>query len=351
MMPMTYDPTFAAAPAATQQPAVARWPVAIAMVIGMSLGAIVGLSLPAADPTTHLHSAVVTNVPTVATIGAAPTTIRPLAVRSVPSGPEVELVDRMPMADADDQFQPTMTRATMNLPWLAGVAALGAAAGVLLSKLTAPQKPPMALASVAGHRSMALNATAVEPPMPPMNCRYVDVNEPGYRVLGKTDIPLPISRSDLVNSVQGWAMNELREKLEENHEGFKLLVDFEADQITEAENYSLTLRFLAPTGEYIVIEYCLDNQEIEAQRTIEGFLVESGNEQPHFKDAQGNVDPRTIAMYGSETTQKGRQFIVRRKESVMADCLRPMVAESLSELGLALNRYYAFGTLFLEDTL
>lgn len=204
----------------------------------------------------------------------------------------------------------------------------------------------MAMASASGRKSdMSLGAA--------MNCRFVDLEEPGYRILGKTEIPTPIARDDLINSIQLWAMNELREILEEKHDGCKILVDYEEDQVTEPDSYSLTLRYVAPTGEFIVLEFCLDNEEFATTRTIEGFQVEDKpeSERPRFVDQQGNLDPRTISMVGTDGTQKGRSFVVRRKESELPEPLRPIILDTMKEISNALSRYYAFGSLFLDDAL
>jgi len=179
-----------------------------------------------------------------------------------------------------------------------------------------------------------------------MNCRSVPLDEPGYRYIGRTEIPAGVPRRDLVDSIQQWAANELREEFEVKFLDFKLVVDQEEDRITEPDAFSLTVRFISPNGEHITIELCLDQEVIKSARTIEGFVLEDMKR--NILDAQGNQDPRTLSMVGTEGVVKGRYFLVRRKESQMPDVLRPMVSEFLKELGLALTRYYAFGSLFVD---
>lgn len=142
----------------------------------------------------------------------------------------------------------------------------------------------------------------------------------------------------------------MKEQIEARYAGFKFLVDYEEDRITEGDTFSLTVRFVAPTNEFIVLELCLDDEIVRIGRTIEGFAVEDKERVP-FMDRDGNEDPRSLLIKGTESEKFGRSFMVRRKEGPMPDVLRPMVADFLKETAYALTRYYAFGSLFLDDAM
>eukprot|EP00667_Euglena_gracilis_P019603 EG_transcript_21028 len=213
------------------------------------------------------------------------------------------------------------------------VMSFSAAAAVASLWLFRPASETVSFAAVSGRRSMELRAT--------LNCRLVPRDEPGYRYLGSTEIPSPVPRHELVDSIQQWAANELKEQLEAKHFGFRMVVDYEDDRVVEGDTFSLTVRFIAPTDEYIVLEYCLDNETVKVARTIEGFKVEDKERQILGRD--GTPDVRSISLLGTESEVSGRFFMVRRKEGPMPDVLRPMVSDFLKETAMALTRYYAFG--------
>ena len=251
---------------------------------------------------------------------------------------------------------PSMVFQTGALTILAG---LSFAVGTLLGKVSGNQKQPMAMATAMGRRSMSLGyggAKAYGADMTykndkdaPLSCRRVDVNEPGWRILGKIDIPPIVARRDLIDSLQQWLANEHKETLMEKFPGYEVCVDHPEDQITEATGFSLTSRFIGPSGESIVVEYCLDNVVIKTARTIEGFIMEK-KENEKIMRSDGTEDPRSLSMMGTEGELVGQALYIRRDDSItLEESLRPFLAKSLQETSAALTRYYAFGNMFIDE--
>eukprot|EP00668_Euglena_longa_P014125 GGOE01018099.1.p1 GENE.GGOE01018099.1~~GGOE01018099.1.p1 ORF type:complete len:319 (+),score=53.16 GGOE01018099.1:43-957(+) len=177
-----------------------------------------------------------------------------------------------------------------------------------------------------------------------MNCRHVPLDEPGYRYIGKTEIPVVIPRAQLMDSIRKWAGIELRDHLKAKFNNTQLVIDHEDDRVEEGDSSSLTFRLIAPSNEYVVLEYCMDSEVVKTMRTLEGFKVEDKERQWYNSD--GTPSHLTITMLGTEDVVKGRFFLVRRKEGPMPDVLRPIVAQVLEDTGVMINGFYAFGSVF-----
>ena len=333
--------------------------VGLSLAVGFALGMVIYTT-----PSTSLYSP--TSIHTTTRVGlatnAAPFAMKPLltvgllestfmAPTAIHSQPTYN-----PIETANVSHGPSMMVQTSVLTIMAG---LSFVVGTLLGKVSGNQKQPMAMASAMGRRSMALNyggAVAYGADMKfkkdddaPMGCRLVDPDEPGWRILGKIDIPPIVARRDIIDSLQQWLANEHREILMEKFPGYEICVDHPEDQITESTGYSLTSRFIGPSGESIVVEYCLDNRVIKTARTIEGFIMEK-KENEKIMRTDGTEDPRSLSMMGTEGELVGQALYIRRDDSItLEESLRPFLAKSLQETSAALTRYYAFGNMFIDE--
>ena len=65
----------------------------------------------------------------------------------------------------------------------------------------------------------------------------------------------------------------------------------------------------------------------------------------------GTEDPRSLSMMGTEGELVGKALYIRRDDSVtLEESLRPFLAKSLQETSAAMTRYYAFGSMFYDET-
>lgn len=322
--------------------------------VSLSVGALVGLTFNTTPAATSLYTATTTTTTTPIAYAALPRYTAPTNhVRQFANAANVPDVRSAQYTKTASAVQAPSRTADVAI--VGFMAAMVTVVGALMAKIWGGHKRAMAMAAHTGRKSMALSADTDAMPFKdstnlPMNCRSVDPNEPGWRMLGKIDIPLICPRRALIDDTQQWLANEHKERIEEEFPGFRVSVDDEQDRIVEEDTFSLTARFTGPMGEHIVIEYCLDNAVIKTARTIEGFNVED-KERAKFVNQMGQEDPRTLTMMGTSGEARGQTFIIRRDDSItLPETLRPVLGQSLKELSEAINRYYAFGNMFLDDT-
>jgi len=163
--------------------------------------------------------------------------------------------------------------------------------------------------------------------------------EAGFKVIGKAEIPALVPRGDFLDQLLKWSIMEFETNGRKRY-GTKMVVDICNEYCAEdGTPTAFAIKMRRPEGGDLHIEVCMDDQEVEVEKTLEGFGKES------------NVDPEAEENpFARSYKVTGRNLIIRRLEGPLEDDMRPIVAKTLSALSKAVNTYYAFGSVYVDDS-
>merc|ERR1719409_302090 len=166
----------------------------------------------------------------------------------------------------------------------------------------------------------------------------VSADEEGFKVIGKAEIPALVPRGDFLDQLLKWSIMEFEENGRKRY-GTKMIVDICDEYVLEdGTPTAFAIKMKRPEGgDDLHVEVCMDDQKVEVEKTLEGFGKE--------KDTEAEENP-----FARAYEVIGKNLIIRRKEGPLEEELRPMVAKVLSALSKSVNTYYAFGSVYVDDS-
>ncbi|KAK3238344.1 hypothetical protein CYMTET_51637 [Cymbomonas tetramitiformis] len=193
-----------------------------------------------------------------------------------------------------------------------------------------PRNSPLSLKRVQVASSSRRSLVTCSLRSPP-GC-FVSAIDESYKVIARAEIPALVGREDFLDQIFKWAINEFEINGREKY-GMKMNVDIMENEAGDPTGFTIKLN----NGDEVTAECCLDDEVIKVERAPGGFGVEVGPDGPSSEWAK--VEEIV-----------GKNFLIRRKVGPLADSLRPTLAATLSSVSRAVNKYYAFGSVYSDDS-
>mmetsp|Transcript_5532 Transcript_5532/g.7478 ORF Transcript_5532/g.7478 Transcript_5532/m.7478 type:complete len:243 (+) Transcript_5532:68-796(+) len=161
-----------------------------------------------------------------------------------------------------------------------------------------------------------------------------------WKIIAKAEIPALVPREDLLDQLLKWSIIEFEENGRRNF-GNKMVVDI-CDEYTREDGtptaFAVKLKDIDGVGANI--EVLMDNEVVEVEKNGEGFAQEKEATDP-------NEPPNPFAMSYDII---GKNLIIRRKAGELPESLVPLIREVVGGLSRAINTYYAFGSVYADDS-